>query len=281
MSDFLDNLIARNNGNARARADASVNAIRPYLPSRFEPSASGEPALDFADATDFETTVETTAPARTSPVGHQHDEQLVPTTPVVNRRREDALAEPQRATREHDSSSTEVHAAPLNEPAPVPRAAEPASNETLVERVVLVEREIERPAERPAAPSRRRDDYGIPPSTLLVVERQRESDTRDADEPRGVASPDETTTLLAPADSARGRDEEMFSTTRSEARRNANAPQQSPAARPTSGPDIHVTIGRVEVRAAAPPSTKPARRNAPQPMTLDEYLRRRASGEHR
>jgi hypothetical protein len=41
-------------------------------------------------------------------------------------------------------------------------------------------------------------------------------------------------------------------------------------------PVIHVTIGRVEVRAAAPAGPAPARRpSAPAVPTLAEYLRRR------
>ncbi len=60
-------------------------------------------------------------------------------------------------------------------------------------------------------------------------------------------------------------------------------PRLEPARRPASQeaepePAIHVTIGRVEVRATAPPSstTSSKNRSAPGAMNLDEYLRRRA-----
>jgi len=45
-------------------------------------------------------------------------------------------------------------------------------------------------------------------------------------------------------------------------------------------PAVHVTIGRIEVRAVAPPAPAPARRPRPQPvpLSLDEYLEQRRSG---
>jgi hypothetical protein len=51
---------------------------------------------------------------------------------------------------------------------------------------------------------------------------------------------------------------------------------------PAPAPTIHVTIGRIEVRATAPQgAAAPARRaSAPAVLTLDEYLRRR-DGERR
>jgi hypothetical protein len=45
-----------------------------------------------------------------------------------------------------------------------------------------------------------------------------------------------------------------------------------------SEPDIHVTIGRVEIRATSPGPQPIARRTAPQHMTLEEYQRRRNAG---
>jgi hypothetical protein len=44
-------------------------------------------------------------------------------------------------------------------------------------------------------------------------------------------------------------------------------------------PTIHVTIGRIEVKAT-PPTAAPKRRASASPtMSLDEYLRRRSGGE--
>ena len=41
-------------------------------------------------------------------------------------------------------------------------------------------------------------------------------------------------------------------------------------------PTVHVTIGRVEVRATPPPAPAPARERGPRAMSLEEYLRGRA-----
>ncbi len=53
-----------------------------------------------------------------------------------------------------------------------------------------------------------------------------------------------------------------------------------PAAR-TFPPAIHVTIGRVEVRATPPPTGSRAKAALPPVMSLEEYLGRRAAGGQR
>ena len=61
------------------------------------------------------------------------------------------------------------------------------------------------------------------------------------------------------------------------------APAPAPAA-PTAAsaePVIHVTIGRIEVRAAPAPKGASRERQAAPPVALDEYLRQRARGEGR
>jgi hypothetical protein len=60
-------------------------------------------------------------------------------------------------------------------------------------------------------------------------------------------------------------------------RRNSD-PLSLSAQAPPPAPTIHVTIGRVEVRATAPtvPASKP--RPAPRTMSLDDYLRQRSRG---
>jgi hypothetical protein len=53
---------------------------------------------------------------------------------------------------------------------------------------------------------------------------------------------------------------------------------------PAPEPTIHVTIGRIEVRAN-PPTARPQRQTAgrqpAKPMGLDEYLRSRKEGDRR
>ncbi len=51
---------------------------------------------------------------------------------------------------------------------------------------------------------------------------------------------------------------------------------------PKPAPSIQVTIGRIEVRATAPPTAVPKKRRAPSPgMSLDDYLRQRDQGGRR
>jgi hypothetical protein len=60
------------------------------------------------------------------------------------------------------------------------------------------------------------------------------------------------------------------------------APPKKIAAAPDAEPVVHITIGRIEVKAAAEPA--PAPRRGPQrrqPLGLDEYLRRRSAGGDR
>ena len=60
------------------------------------------------------------------------------------------------------------------------------------------------------------------------------------------------------------------------------------SARAGAGPDnapapiqqtIHVTIGRIEVRATPPPSAPARKQNAAPVMSLDEYLKTRSGGQ--
>lgn len=60
----------------------------------------------------------------------------------------------------------------------------------------------------------------------------------------------------------------------------ASAPPQ-PAAAPQPAPTVHVTIGRIEVRATSPSVPPQGRRAAPPVMSLDEYLNRRTQGGDR
>jgi hypothetical protein len=58
-----------------------------------------------------------------------------------------------------------------------------------------------------------------------------------------------------------------------------HSPARSPEVQGPAPATIHVTIGRIEVRATPPPApAKPQPRPAPPVMSLDEYLRQRASG---
>jgi hypothetical protein len=57
--------------------------------------------------------------------------------------------------------------------------------------------------------------------------------------------------------------------------------KESEPAREQPSPTIHVTIGRVEVRAVSPPVRETPRPKGPTVLSLEEYLRRRAGEGHR
>jgi hypothetical protein len=59
-------------------------------------------------------------------------------------------------------------------------------------------------------------------------------------------------------------------------------PTRSAARREPSAPDVHISIGRVEVRAATEPVVPPRRERRAEPLlSLDDYLRSRAGGDRR
>ena len=62
----------------------------------------------------------------------------------------------------------------------------------------------------------------------------------------------------------------------------AARPHSAIASEPQQAPEqtIHVSIGRVEVRAVAP-TTAPPRTPTQKPMTIDDYLARREKKERR
>ena len=60
------------------------------------------------------------------------------------------------------------------------------------------------------------------------------------------------------------------------------APFQARREEPVAEPVIHVTIGRIEVRATPAPKAPARERPAARPaVDLEEYLRQRAQGERR
>ncbi|MFL6858314.1 MAG: hypothetical protein ACJ8EB_10455, partial [Allosphingosinicella sp.] len=54
----------------------------------------------------------------------------------------------------------------------------------------------------------------------------------------------------------------------------ANAAPALPAV-PAAAPEVHITIGRVDIRAEAPAAARPAPRHSPPPPSLADYLARR------
>lgn len=180
-------------------------------------------------------------------------------------------------------------------PAPPPATVPPVMSEVVrvqPTREIITERIVEAKLQPPppAAPSPRGQtllpadapviDHGTEPPRAELSRRQPSQppplppdlhDLRSATEVRPAPSPSASTSRAAAKTT-------MVIQPRVEApREQATMPPSSPPPSPT----IHVTIGRVEVRASSP--SPPSRRPRPQPavMSLDEYLEQRASGGSR
>jgi hypothetical protein len=286
MNDFLGNLIAKSTGNA--------SAIRPYLPSRFEPVTPNEEQFEVSDEMDFErvtapppqvrSVVSVAAPRveriAPPPLAEQRNAEAAPAE-THQRNAEAVPSQPRYSTSEPEPAAKAPPALnPSRESEPALRVPDAVVRERLVERAAFVEQETRRPVGSPSEPLHIRVERVLPASTLLIAERPPAVTERDAETVYSV-SPLEPPPPLAAAAVARERVKEQFPAARTEAGRRGAIPPRALTARRSSEPDIHVTIGRVEVRATPPPATPPARRNAPQPMSLEEYQRRRTSGEQR
>lgn len=146
----------------------------------------------------------------------------------------------------HRMEKERLHPFPADPPPPSV-IVQPTIRETRVEQVILVEKLIEKA----------RSDAPLFRPTV-----------RTWSEPHGVET-------LRPAPETRETRPAPAGSTRVERRRElADGPSRQSAA-----PAVHVTIGRLEVRAAALPPPPPARPRPPAAvMSLDDYLRQRASG---
>lgn len=190
---------------------------------------------------------------------------------------------------EHDTSPVELP------PAPAPRAAAPATTEQVAnvaihtESRTTLERHTERtsaapaslnvwPSHAPAMPEPQPDIHtshtALHQNTVAISQRFTQAPALTAVE---VSLPSvhhahhtavNTLVTLSPPP-------EVQSTAKATPKRarKVNVPAPQPAA--LREPDVHITIGRLEVRAPAAPSPAPARRPAAVPMSLDQYLNRR------
>jgi hypothetical protein len=139
---------------------------------------------------------------------------------------------------------------------------------------------------RPPAPDRppraEEPPRGAAPSRPSRREPRRERDVAPSEQPAGRAALQPASSRRQAAEHVRvvRRDELDLSPARQPALRpvalQAATPAATPAAEPA--PDVHVTIGRIEVRAVPAPPAPAAVERRPPVMTLEEYLRRRAGG---
>ena len=244
MSDFIDRLAAR--------AIGSGAALAPRLPSLFEPLQRA-PVMAMAD--------EGEAPVRARDTGPKPPAASAATPPPRPRMPAHALIEPRTAR----TAPAEQAPLPLpgraatdtpHAPTPPPRAAAPVR--AMAAEPSRVTPVSERTAARPSPVSPResriapsRHEAAHPPTAAGAL--------------LPVPAPVFATTNGLPASSQLGRAAMC-------------RPRDVPAgraSRTSSEPVVHVSIGRLEVRAAPAVATPPRRRDGPQPGSLDDYLRQR------
>jgi hypothetical protein len=247
VSDFLARLAAR--------AIGGEATLAPRLPSLFEP-APHAPTLPTVDDGAAATARHATAPADdASPAA----EPLRPPR-ALPPMQDDALRQTpvaQPATRLPPPA-----AAPVSDRA-MPVTAHAAPPATPTPALPAVARHA---APRPAPA------HAEPPAAAPVLPRQTRiapSRIEAASPPGGSLLPPPTPVFAAPR-SAPARDRSDHAATIRP--RPAAAANRTPA---TSEPVVHVSIGRLEVRAAPAAATPPRRRVEPRPASLDDYLRQR------
>jgi hypothetical protein len=283
MSDYLANLLER--------SFAQPPEVRPQRPSLFEPA----PATGLAEGpADVELVLETEARAPAPPPSGETPAMR----PAPSERTEPAVSE-RRRDRQRDDRTTEPLApkavaapaaqgpvpvivqmvpAPAAGPAfrgaPSPGRSFPSQKEGVVGEKPVVPRADPQP-ESPA-PSR---DAVVPerafPSAAFDGPRERRAAPKPFPDPRRNGDVGIEGVVVRPVNPAR--EKPALPLPAPGRKETAQFSPDTPPAVPT----IQVTIGRVEVRAALPPSPRrPGAKKEPQ-MSLETYLQRRSEGGRR
>jgi len=274
MSDYL--------GNLAARSLEPAAAVRPRLASRFEPVPSAVP--QFQEPAFFEETVEeTAAPAHAtvpspSPPGHRRilGQGMRPRRAERPEAEDTPKAAPESPEPERPAARVEPlvvvdsgrplsrSGLPFEASSPDPFSRREKGKQEAVTPAVLPVPEVhvvEKPVVRAAHPTERVFDYPFPFS------------------PREKGSGDEA---------SEGRPPEPLQPLKSEPavpilQPRITLPEPAPAREaPAAETVIHVSIGRIEVRATQAPKAPVRERPAARPaVDLEDYLRQRSKGEGR
>jgi hypothetical protein len=270
MSDFLSTLLARARGDAPGESPAVLLQPRPL--ARFEPTApAGWDALTFSAESSPAEPPPPAPGAPPPPLAPPDYRSPIPMTPAGHAP-DPGLATglspkpqpPPPAAR--DQQQPQTPGGPLAKPAPAPLAAPPLTPQPPL---APPAGDGARPSRPPIEPNPAEISTTTPPGVQPALTILPESE-RLASSPAPTSDPaDRLPAHLEPAlpPPRTGRLQPALP-----------APPEAPAPPPAAPPDpvINVTIGRVEIRAAAP-APAPERRPRPEPpvLSLDDYLRRR------
>ena len=240
VSDFLDRVATR--------ALGSESMLSPRLPSLFEPAGRGGAAVT-------------------------EESVQIQAAPAVQRTQEQALPNVRRIESKVIAETPEL--APVRSSAHEPMAQADTHERSIVtEEVRLFS--SSKPSMREAA---------IEPASPRMVSRQEPAATGELQPLKETRVLRERTTIETPHEEAPGEllppGQPVFATRpEADARRaNASSPSSakalSGAAPPSSEPAVHVSIGRLEVRAAPTNATAPRPAAPARTSALDDYLRQR------
>jgi hypothetical protein len=298
MSDFLSNLAART---------IAAPSLRPRTRMRFEPGGANgvaEPAL--ADASPAvpmpreqtsaapEPSAKQEPPARTkiarpavrvasSPNEPPPREERRPTAAAESSHRETGVTREAAAPPATERERLVVHEVPLVETHVETRVVREPAVETRIVRERapaerIVEQQVERTHERILETREGPETERVVRETVTQKERPHRHDERPPRMLREETVRDRETRVerVQPREIVRGRDvvrrDSMQQPQRAERRREADG-RGTPAAQ--SEPVVHVSIGRVEVRAVAPAAAPPRAQRRSPVMTIDDYVAKR------
>jgi hypothetical protein len=229
--------------NLAARALASPS-LRPRTRSRFEPAADANPRLDAGEPVDLEVP---SLPASTQ-------RHAIAAAPLIEKA--DVVADPdRRASRRSPRPSRD-----LDESEPEPRRSRDRIEQEVLLTTATREHHLERVIEKRETTVRVHAENTV--RTAAESPRDTEPSHRHDEQPPRI-EPQRHTPRAAFAIAER--------------RPSTRQPRtETPPAAPE--PVIHVSIGRVEVRAVAPAPAPQRARARTAPMTIEEYAARKAKG---
>lgn len=292
MSDYLRTVAARN---LETTPTEPLPLVQPRTPARFEPfsvDAGSSLIAEEADTVstaappprqvdDAHSSAEPTIPKEFLDMLHSLSMRIATSSPVA------PVAQPDPTRRPRMRNRKEADAV---QPVPrAPRAAEPPSAASALAEPIVEQIAVREPARQAvSAPNAQApQNPRVTPASQPRMDNERESHPRNRRDATKIVEIQISQPALAPSapmpatirpatqPSILATTSPISSASTNASRITDHAPRISPPAAPAP-PPIHVTIGRVEVRATAPsqPAQTP-RRTAVPIMTLDDYLAER------